>query len=307
MQTQPAKTFHEIEVIPETEVMSQFTLNHARDPAHLEAEIRSFIAQNPLATWVKRWHDNAGNFLQTLAWDQDHDYGNGLIVDGAMGSSDHGGASGCRTTRGLLNAGRLRRGDFDLWQAVRGKVATVVGAWCGYEALLLAGMGATSVNTVEEVPPYSKMCEEQKSAFGIPGVDHGKSMYDLTPQEIQAAQADFVYCPGVLYHCSDSAAALLILRLMTQTGGQMAFETMSKTGPAGDSMYLGPSVMGWNWWCPSSATWMRMMHDVGFEQVRQVDFINGRAWFVGTASPRNPLKESGAAGFSRKDLLNLLP
>jgi len=123
-----------------------------------------------------------------------------------------------------------------------------------------------------------------------------------------SATYDVIYCPGVLYHCSDPACALAILRLMLRPGGVLLFETMTlpdKFYP--HAQYRGPSQVGWNWWIPTGNTWLQIMQEVGFKNCQQMDLLDGRGWFIGSAEDKVPsLVASGAAGFARTDILDVM-
>lgn len=304
-------SLREVNVSSETAVMRMFTLDRIRKlhgeaaTKAFRAEVEQFIRENPTDVWVRTWAQNQGTALQTFAWDQDQDFGEGLVVTGAMGAK---GASGADCTRGLLNAARLREGGIDLWDLVHGRDCCVVGSWCGYEVLLLHGMGARSVDAVEEVKTFAQWTYRQAGAFGVPSNVTDVSLYDIPSKDLRGApKYDLLYVPGVLYHCSDTVCALAILRLMLKPGGMLLFESMVDGRTDMFSGYRGPSVVGWNWWMPTGTCYIQMMRDVGFSACQQIDFVDGRGWFVGTAqSGPPPIVRSGSAGFARTDILHIM-
>lgn len=306
----------EVQVGYEAGLMSRFTLDMIRSihgekyAGTFRADIEQFTRQHPTDKWVKTWAANQGTALDCFAWDQDQDFGEGLSLEGAMGAK---GAAGASHTRGLLNAARLREAGVPLAEMVKGRKCCVVGSWCGYETLLLSAMGAVEVDAIEEIPTFAAWTIRQKEAFGVGGnMVEARSLYDLSSKLLSHPDGhyDVIYCPGVLYHCSDVACAIAILRLLLRPGGVLLFETMAlpnnnPVGPA--AQYRGPSVVGWNWWIPTGQTWVALTTDMGFDNAVQVDFRDGRAWIVGSASTKtSPLIASGAAGFARTDILDIM-
>lgn len=285
-------------------LMDRFRLEHVTgmDPARFRAEVEAFVAAHPYGEWLRAWQANAGTFLQTLCWGADREF----VQEGA--SFGRWWVKGAMDDRHVTNLERVvRPGGLDVDRHVVGRLACVVGCWCGEEMLLLRALEARGVDGVEEVPEYARMAQLQLDAYQVPGRVWPRSLYALPLEEV-AETYDLLYVPGVLYHLTDPVVALLIFWAMLRPGGQLAFETTvtSSQGGLGPTMarYLGAGVPGWNWWAPTPEAYTAMMRDCGFVDCRQVDQVPGRAWFMGERSDRLPLLETGAAGFSRPDLLD---
>lgn len=302
----------EVDASPEATLMSRYSIGLIRETRGDEAAalfretLLEWLKVNTVEGWSQSWLRNRGTFLQSHAWDQDHDFGEGLRVQGAMGVGPGCANGGAPATRGLTNAARVREAGFDLAATACGREAAVVGCWAGYEALLLRAMGATRVDGVEEVGEYAAWARRLLHLFGVPGAVHDLSLYRLGPAWFEANQFDLVYCPGVLYHCEAPVVALVVLRLMLRVGGTLVLEVMGGNPEVDGVRYLGPSVVGWNWVDCGGLTWLRMLRDAGFEGAEQLDFVQNRATFAARASAQVPLVSSGAAGFSRPDLVEQL-
>ncbi|MFH1571325.1 MAG: DUF1698 domain-containing protein [Gemmatimonadota bacterium] len=284
-------------------LMDRYRLEHitGMDPAAFRAEVEAFVQANPYEAWRKAWQGNSGTFLQTLCWGADREF-----VQAAPGRPRWW-VKGGMDDRHLTNLERVvRPGGLDVARDVVGKLACVVGCWCGEEMLLLRALDARGCDGVEEVPEYARLAQLQIDAYRVPGRVWPRSLYSLPLDEV-AGLYDLLYVPGVLYHLTDPVAALLTFWAMLKPGGVLAFETVvtpTQGGPRPMAAYLGASVVGWNWWAPTPEAYTAMMRDCGFVDCRQVDQVPGRAWFMGERSDRLPLLETGAAGFSRPDLLD---
>jgi len=249
------------------------------------------------ARWLDAYRRNAGNFLDHPAWGADRDLGGGVHLHGAMDD------------RFATNLERLvRGGGLVPDRHVFGRDCCVVGCWDGTENLLLHALGAVRVDGIEEVDAFCEMTDAQLRAWDVPGrVVHRGSLYEVDVRSLWERYA-LVYVPGVLYHLTDPAAALLLLWAMLRPGGTLAVESIASGDPAPQdgwhaARYLGPSRPGWNWWSPTPGAWCRMMQDAGFPDARTVEFAAGRGWWVGTKRGPLPLAAHGAAGFSRPDVL----
>lgn len=257
--------------------------------------------------WFDAWAGNQSNFLDVHAWGHDHDFGGGRTVKGTMDD------------RHVTNLERaVCPGGLDPESDIRGKRVLIIGAYCGGEVLLLHALGAAVVDAVEEVPEYAAACERLCDAFGIRQHTWAMSLFEIPPLWLrrqtvsvdppdggrapQAGGYDLVYCPGVIYHCTDQVATLRILRDLAVPGGIVALET-GVSGNASDCAYQGASKRGWNWWVCGTQTYCAMMADVGIDGGHQVEQVGGRAWFLGRRGDRDPLRESGCAGFSVPSLL----
>jgi len=259
-------------------------------------QVEPFVRDNTHEQWVRAWQANDGTFLKTLCWGADRRFGPEPkhLVKGAMDD------------RHLSNFVRLEEGGgIDRQQHIEGRRALVVGPWCGEEMLLLHALGAALVDGIEEVDRYAHFAQAQLDAWGVPGAVASGSLHSVQIAGI-AQRYHLAYVPGVMYHLTDPICALVTLWASLKPGGLLAFETMLEEGEEMTATYLGAQTAGWNWWCPTETTWLRMMADCGFVGCRMADKVGGRAWFVGERSPRLPLVDTGAAGFSRPDLLDQL-
>jgi len=283
-------------------LMDRFTLDavSGMDRETFREEVAAFVEANPYEAWRQAWQANDGTFLGTLCWGADREFvhqGPGERRWWVKGGMDD---------RHVTNLERVvKPGGLDVAAHVEGKMAAVVGCWCGEENLLLRALGARGVDGVEEVKEYARLAGLQLHAFEVPGRVWPCSLYALPLAEV-AGLYDLLYVPGVMYHLTDPVAALAIFWAMLKPGGVLAFETVvtpTQGGPRPMAAYLGAQVAGWNWWAPTPEAYTQMMSDAGFTDCRQVDQVPGRAWFMGERTERLPLLETGAAGFSRPDLL----
>lgn len=291
-------------------LMNQFTLDQVRPGVDGRALANwACHFEQGYTEWVRAWTTNARNFLDVLAWGHDHDFGYGLIAKGTMDD------------RHITNLERVvQPGGLDPARHVQGKRCLVIGAYCGGEVLLLHALGAARVDALEEVPEYAGACARLADAFGIRQASFAASLYEL-PEAWTTGQVsdgnltglpnllpnqgcyDLVYCPGVIYHCTDQVAALRIMRDLVVPGGSVFFETGMVAGEERTATYLGASHQGWNWWMCQSPAYLQMMTDVGLQNNRHIETTGGRAWFGGIRGDKDPLTENGCAGFSIPSLL----
>jgi len=280
-------------------LMEQFTLDHLREGIDVE-EFAHWMADFGVGyeAWRAAWTSNQSNFLDVHAWGHDHDLGHGYVIKGTMDD------------RHVTNLERVvQPSGLDPDKHVKDKKCLVVGAYCGGEVLMLHALGAARVDALEEVPEYAEACGRLADAFGIQQDTYAASLFEL-PQDWASGQEnmperegyDLVYCPGVIYHCSDQVATLRILRDLLVPGGSLFFET-GVAGHPDAVTYLGPSQPGWNWWVCGVNVYLQMMSDVGLENNRHIETTGGRAWFGGIRSVRDPLTENGCAGFAIPSLL----
>lgn len=268
-----------------------FNLGNAREPDAFMQQVSKWASREAYQGWLAAYRANDGSFLEHAVWGADRDLGGGQYLYGAMDD------------RYASNAARVFvPGGLDAAKHVKGKRACVVGAWDGTECLLLRALGASSVDAVEEVPAFCEMARAQYQAWEVPGQVHAKSLYEV---DVEASwqKYDLLYVPGVMYHLTDLPTALVILWAMLAPGGVLAFESIADTGAGTHARYLGASTPGWNWWSPTPACFLAAMSDCGFQDTRTVQFDHGRGWWVGTRSDKLPALATGAAGFSRPDVL----
>lgn len=293
--------------------MARYTVDNVRSGVDGEALAKWAIGfGHGYDVWMAAWRANRSNFLDVLAWGHDHDFGHGLVAKGTMDD------------RHVTNLERVvRPGGLDPEQHIKGKRCLVIGAYCGGEVLLLHALGAAQVDALEEVPEYAAACARLCDAFDIKQTTYAASLFELpdawerggavkvwsddggpaglSDRLPDRARYDLVYCPGVIYHCTDQVAALRIMRELAVPGGAIFFETGVADGFAAN--YQGPRVPGWNWWVCGPALYIQMMTDVGMASARHIDTLGGRAWFGGVRGEHDPLAEHACAGFSIPALL----
>ena len=268
-----------------------FNLQTAHDPTNFLARVAKWASLGAYNTWREAYARNAGTFLDHAVWGADRDLGGGNYLYGAMDD------------RYATNAARVFvPGGLDAAAHVKGKNACVVGAWDGTECLLLRALGAARVDAIEEVPAFCDMARLQYETWTMPGWVYGKSLYEINV-ETMWQQYDLLYVPGVLYHLTDLPAAFVMLWAMLKPNGVLAFESCADPRGSRSARYIGASVPGWNWWCPTPECFEAMMHDCGFVGERTVEHASGRGWWMGTKAAFLPVLASGAAGFSRPDVL----
>jgi hypothetical protein len=271
-----------------------FHLGNAREPAAFMAQVSKWASLEAYQGWLAAYRANDGSFLQHAVWGADRDLGGGQYLYGAMDD------------RYASNAARVFvPGGLDAAKHVKGKRTCVVGAWDGTECLLLRALGASSVDAVEEVPAFCEMARAQYQAWGVPGEIYTKSLYEIDVGASWQAY-DLLYVPGVMYHLTDLTTALVILWSMLAPGGVLALESIADVSDGAHARYLGASAAGWNWWSPTPACFMAAMRDCGFADARTVEHAHGRGWWIGTRSDKLPALATGAAGFSRPDILRTI-
>jgi len=257
-------------------------------------DVERWVTDNPVDIWSARYKHNERSFLDTRCWGADHDFGDGLVVEGAMAD------------RHLSNLARITGpGGIDPTRDVQERDCCVVGCWCGEELLLLDAMGARSCCGVEEVPEYAEWSSRQLRAWGVEGRVFPGSIFSLDEGWLHP-HLDFLFLSGMLYHVTDMVTVLALSWATIRPGGRLAVETSCAGGSERQATYLGALRPGWNWWAPSPGCVLAMLADCGFEEARQVDSIGGRVTFVAVRGDRLPLVNSGSAGFSRPDLRGLL-
>jgi hypothetical protein len=275
-------------------VRGAFNLGNAREPDAFMTRVSQWASLAAYQGWLKAYRANDGTFLAHTVWGADRDLGDGRYLYGAMDD------------RYASNAARVFvPGGLDAEKHVKDKRACVVGAWDGTECLLLRALGVISVDAIEEVPAFCDMALAQYRAWGVPGQIYTKSLYEIDV-EAHWQKYDLLYVPGVMYHLTDLPTALVILWSMLAPGGVLAFESIAETGAGVHARYLGASTPGWNWWSPTPACFLAAMGDCGFSGAHTVQFDNGRGWWTGTRSDKLPALATGAAGFSRPDILRAI-
>jgi len=275
-------------------VMAKFNLANAHEPKKFLERVRPWASLDAYQKWLVAYRQNAGSFLDHAVWGADRNLGDGHHLYGAMDD------------RYATNAARVFvAGGLDVLKHVVGKKACVIGAWDGTECLLLRALDAAEVDAVDEVPAFCDMATAQYVAWHIPGIVTTCSLYEIDVLSNWQTY-DLLYVPGVLYHLTDLPTALVILWSMLKPGGVLAFESVADPRGACSARYLGASVPGWNWWAPTPECYEASMRDCGFPDARTVEHAHGRGWWVGTRVERLPALASGAAGFSRPDVLRTI-
>lgn len=286
------------------ELLQRYTLATMRgaDPAAFLARVEEWGSLEAYQRWLRAYQRNDGTFLQHTVWGADRDLGP------LPGETAPRHLCGAMDDRALTNLHRVASapGGLDPARHVAGKRACVVGAWDGTECLLLHALGASYVDVIEEVPAFAEMARLQLDAWQVPhAMVLPRSLYEVDVRQLWQAY-DLLYVPGVLYHLSDPVTALVICWALLRPGGVLAFESIVDPpahGEATVARYLGASKAGWNWWAPTPQAYEAMLRDAGFPDGRTVETSKGRGWWLGTRGKRLPALASGAAGFSRPDLL----
>jgi len=275
-------------------VNARFNLSTARDPEGFFADASRWGSRQAYDAWLAAYKANAGSFLDHIVWGADRDLGGGRYLYGAMDD------------RYATNAARVFvSGGLDATAHVTGKHVCVVGAWDGTECLLLRALGAAYVDAVEEMPTFNDMIAAQYTAWDVPGDVWPVSLYEMDVT-LKWQRYDLIYVPGVLYHLTDLPTALVMLWAMLKPGGMLAFESIADAHGARTARYLGASIPGWNWFSPTPECYEAMLRDCGFPDGRTVEYASGRGWWVGTRADQLPALATGAAGFSRPDVLRAI-
>lgn len=286
-------------------VAEKFSLSTMRGmaPADFLAKAERWGSQEAYQRWLRAYQTNSGTFLDHIVWGADRALGPG--PDGRQRY-----LYGAMDDRYATNAQRVFvPGGLDVERDVKGKRALVVGCWDGTENLLLRALGASWVDGVEEVAAFAEQARLQMDAWQVPyAMVWPRSLYEVDIRELWQSY-DLLYVPGVMYHLTDLAAALVICWAMLKPGGKLAFESIVDPPDAAGrplARYLGASVAGWNWWAPTPRTYEQLLRDCGFPDGRTVETSKGRGWWAGTKAEGLPALTGGAAGFSRPDLLRAI-
>lgn len=105
----------------------------------------------------------------------------------------------------------------------------------------------------------------------------GCSIYDATPERL-GGTFDLVFCGSVLIHLRDPMLALERMAGLCHGRLIVAEEYSRKLAPlpfARGAEFRGDSPWS-TWWIPTAATWARMVHTAGFEDVERHGRFNLR-------------------------------
>lgn len=186
---------------------------------------------------------------------------------------------------------------------LKNKKVLDIGVWTGGTSLLLCALGAEVV-AIEEVKKYVLSVEFLKKAFGLSNLTVlNKSLYDLNTPEF-FDQFDFVLFSGVIYHVTDPVLALRITFNVLKDGGNCLVESAAIAEKRPIVSYEGPDIYatgskkdlnrsGWNWFIPSPSALAQMMKDVGFDNVRASDVLNGRVLAAGRRTTHCDMNRAG--------------
>ncbi len=270
------------------------------DPAEFLTRVQQWGSLAAYQHWLSAYQRRDGSFLDHVVWGADRDLGP------LPGETEHRYLYGAMDDRALTNLHRITRAGLEPAVHVAGKRCLVIGAWDGTECLLLHALGAAEVDVIEEVADFAQMARLQLDAWRVPH----RSVLPISLYEVDVAalwgRYDMIYCPGVMYHLTDPVAALVICWSLLRPGGVLAFESIADPADASGrplGRYLGALQGGWNWWAPNPACYEAMLRDAGFPDGRTAELSKGRGWWLGTRGDALPALETGAAGFSRPDLL----
>ncbi|MGI8945720.1 MAG: class I SAM-dependent methyltransferase [Thermoleophilaceae bacterium] len=199
-----------------------------------------------------------------------------------------------------LGGGVLTEGMFDLRPYVDryglGEVAGLrvldVGTFDGFWAFELERRGARvtsldldSIQQLDWPPrlrpagdgPRGQTFRLAHEALGSSVERVGCSIYEATPDRL-GGTFDLVFCGSVLIHLRDPMLALE--RMAALCAGRLIFAEEHSRRLAPFGFVRGAEFRGdspWStWWIPTVATWLRMAHAAGFEDVRSHARFNMR-------------------------------
>lgn len=209
------------------------------------------------------------DFTETKRWGHNHDFGDGIVVNGTM-ENRH-----LRIMQRFLAQG--------LPENLSGKRVLVIGCYTGGDALLLAALGAT-VSAIEEVTYYAEITNWLATSFGANITVFNKSIDKQDVLTLFSESFDFIYNAGVIYHLRNIIYGLENCACFLKSGSTMFLETMITEGIKGRNIleYHGSSMAGYNWFLPNIEATQRILHDVGFDSRLINTEPNARASFVCT-------------------------
>ena len=197
-----------------------------------------------------------------------------------------------------LGHGVVTQGMFDLrpfvdrygLPDVAGKRVLDVGTFDGFWAFELERRGALvtslDLDRIQELdwPPRLRPAEDggrgqtfrlAREALGSSVERVGCSIYDATPERL-GGTFDLVFCGSVLIHLRDPMLALERMAGLCRGRLILAEEYSRRLAPF--AFVRGAEFRGdspWStWWIPTVATWLRMVHTAGFEDVRRHSRFN---------------------------------
>ena len=222
-------------------------------------------------------------FHDFFVWGHNHDFGNGVIRNGAMANRH------LEITSELISLGMMQ-GDLS------GQRVLDIGCWSGGDLLILAGLGAR-VEAIEEHPLAATTAKRLTKLVHCDALIHSSSAYQDKPEWKQSF--DMVYCSGVIYHVTDPLLLLRICFAYLKPGGRLVIETKMQDGSGSSCSYSGVIEKGWNWYAPTLEAMGRWLIDAGFaeEHVRVHRRSMGRLLASGIKTKEIALPET--AGFSR--------
>ena len=199
-----------------------------------------------------------------------------------------------------LGDGVVTEGMFDLRPLVdryglpdvAGKRVLDVGTFDGFWAFELERRGADvtslDLDRIQQLdwPPRLRPADDATrgdtfrlahEALGSAVERIGCSIYDATPGLLDGP-FDLVFCGSVLIHLRDPMLALE--RMAALCSGQLILAEEHSRRLAALPFVRGAEFRGdspWStWWIPTAATWQRMVHTAGFEDVSQHGRFNMR-------------------------------
>ncbi|MGI9080707.1 MAG: class I SAM-dependent methyltransferase [Thermoleophilaceae bacterium] len=175
---------------------------------------------------------------------------------------------------------------------VSGKRVLDVGTFDGFWAFELERRGAIvtslDLDRIQELdwPPRLRPAHDEgrgetfrlaREALGSSVERVGCSIYDATAERLGGA-FDLVFCGSVLIHLRDPMLALE--RMAGLCAGRLILAEEYSRRLAPFRFVAGAEFRGdspWStWWIPTVATWLRMVHTAGFEDVHRHSRFNMR-------------------------------
>ena len=231
------------------------------------------------------WDAPTEDYLDFFVWGHNHDFGHGVVRQGAM------------STRHIEITSRAIRLGY-LPTDLSGKRVLNIGCWTGGDSLVLAGLGAYVVS-FEEHKIAAAAGARLMELLKVPGNFEARSIF--ADDEAYRQSFDYIYCSGVIYHVTDPMLLMRICFCYLKNGGGCFIETKSVAENGDQSLcsYSGILERGWNWYGPNKKALGRWFVDSGYDMdtVKVFRRENDRLLAFGEKKSARRLPEN--AGFSR--------
>ena len=232
------------------------------------------------------WWDSASNLASKdfFVWGHDHDFGFGINRKGSM-STRH-----IEITSESLSLGFLPT-------SLSNKKVLNIGPWTGGELLVLSGLGALEIISLEEHTTAANATRTLMEELGILSTVLNLSLFKEKTEWRQ--YFDYIYCSGVLYHVTDPLLFLRIIFCYLKPEGEILIETKSIPGNNALCGYSGVQEKGWNWYAPDELTLGRWFVDAGFKPRDITIYRRSNGRLLGHAVKKSAAKMIETQGFSR--------